>query len=48
MTVRRGGIGREMMDIAVATGSYQVQLLPRSDRGPAHRFDESCGYRRYL
>jgi ribosomal protein S18 acetylase RimI-like enzyme len=46
---RRGGIGRALMDTAVATataaGCYKVQLLSRADRAPAHRFYESCGFR---
>ncbi len=47
--VRRGGVGRALMTALEASareaGCYKIQLLSRADRGAAHAFYESCGYR---
>ncbi len=45
---RRGGIGRELLDRAVAIardrGCYKVELQSRRQRDWAHRFYEACGF----
>lgn len=46
---RRRGLGRALLGSALATaraqGCYKAQLLSRMERGEAHRFYESLGFR---